>query len=68
MFNLSTKEDVRILHRRIDELVKNMQALERYCNSMADCLGMALEDIRSASLNKVTFHGKAIKKGGKKRD
>ena len=72
MFNLATMEDVRILHRRVDELFRllhehfeNNKKRDEVLLSNAEKI---LKEITSSWSDKTTFHGKAIKKGGKKRD
>ena len=72
MFNLATKEEVRILHRRIDELARllhehfeNNKKRDEVLLSNAEKI---LKEITSSWSDKTTFRGKAIKKGGKKRD
>ena len=72
MFNLATKEEVRILHRRINELAKllhehfeNNKKRDEVLLSHAEKI---LKEITGSWSDKTTFHGKAIKKGGKKRD
>ena len=72
MFNLATKEEVRILHRRIDELARllhehfeNNKERDEVLLSNAEKI---LKEITGSWSDKTTFHGKAIKKGGKKRD
>ena len=68
MFNLATKEEVRILHRRIDELAKllhehfeNNKKRDEVLLSNAEKI---LKEITGSWSDKTTFHGKAIKKGG----
>ena len=72
MFNLATKEEVRILHRRVDELFRllhehfeNNKKRDEVLLSNAEKI---LKEITGSWSDKTTFHGKAIKKGGKKRD
>ena len=72
MFNLATKEEVRILHRRIDELARllhehfeNNKKRDEVLLSNAEKI---LKEITGSWSDKTTFHGKAIKKGDKKRD
>ena len=72
MFNLATMEDVRILHRRVDELFRllhehfeNNKKRDEVLLSNAEKI---LKEITGSWSDKTTFHGKAIKKGGKKRD
>ena len=72
MFNLAKKEEVRILHRRIDELARllhehfeNNKKRDEVLLSNAEKI---LKEITGSWSDKTTFHGKAIKKGGKKRD
>ena len=72
MFNLATKEEVRILHRRIDELARLLH--EHFENNkkryevLLSNAEKILKEITGSWSDKTTFHGKAIKKGGKKRD
>ena len=68
MFNLATKEEVRILHRRIDELARllhehfeNNKKRDEVLLSNAEKI---LKEITGSWSDKATFHGKAIKKGG----
>ena len=68
MFNLATKEEVRILHRRIDELARllhehfeNNKKRDEVLLSNAEKI---LKEITGSWSDKTTFHGKAIKKGG----
>jgi len=72
MFNLATKEEVRILRCRIDELARllhehfeNNKKRDEVLLSNAEKI---LKEITGSWSDKTTFHGKAIKKGGKKRD
>ena len=72
MFNLATKEEVRILHRRVDELFRLLH--EHFENNkkrdevLLPNAEKILKEITGSWSDKTTFHGKAIKKGGKKRD
>ena len=68
MFNLATKEEVRILHRRVDELFRllhehfeNNKKRDEVLLSNAEKI---LKEITGSWSDKTTFHGKAIKKGG----
>ena len=68
MFNLATMEDVRILHRRVDELFRllhehfeNNKKRDEVLLSNAEKI---LKEITGSWSDKTTFHGKAIKKGG----
>ena len=75
MFNLATKEEVRILHRRVDALFRllhehfeNNKKRDEVLLSNAETVNKILKEITGSWSDKTTFHGKAIKKGGKKRD
>ena len=72
MFNLATKEEVRILHRRVDELFRllheHFENNEKRDEVLLSNAEKILKEITGSWSDKTTFHGKAIKKGGKKRD
>ena len=72
MFNLATKEEVRILHRRFDELARllheHFEINKKRDEVLLSNAEKILKEITGSWSDKTTFHGKAIKKGGKKRD